>query len=88
MQELQLRWFTALQDAGGKGQTYQWVEAAVRLMRPLIAAIVMLTWADSHGFLFSTPDAETTSVDNFASAIGFYLFGDRSLFYAKKITAK
>jgi len=88
MQELQLRWFTALQDAGGKSQTYLWVEAAVRLMRPLIGAIVMLTWADSHGFLWNLAQADTESVDNFASAIGFYLFGDRSLFYAKKATAK
>jgi hypothetical protein len=26
----------------------------------------------------------TPEVDNFASAVGFYLFGERSLFYIKK----
>jgi hypothetical protein len=28
------------------------------------------------------------TVDNFAAAIGFYLFGDRTLFYSKKLSGK
>jgi hypothetical protein len=27
---------------------------------------------------------DSASVDNFAAAVGFYLFGDRTLFYARK----
>ena len=27
---------------------------------------------------------DSESVDNFAGAVGFYLFGDRTLFYARK----
>jgi hypothetical protein len=84
MQNLQLQWFKAVTDAGGSGITYQWVEAVKQLMRPTVAAIVILTWANQHGFLWSHAALDTGSVDNFASAIGFYLFGDRTLFYAKK----
>jgi hypothetical protein len=41
--------------------------------------IVLGTWA----YLELTNQSSTT-VPNFASAVGFYLFGDRTLFYAKK----
>jgi hypothetical protein len=34
-----------------------------------------------------TGDASDT-VSNFASAVGFYLFGDRTLFYARKGLSK
>jgi hypothetical protein len=48
-------------------------------MRPLIGLLVLSTWVYMHVAGIATPE-----VDNFASAVGFYLFGERSLFYIKK----
>lgn len=83
MRELDLRLFEAMNNAGGTNQSYLWVEAVVRLMRPVAAIIVMGTWAWSSISGDSTP-----AIDNFASAIGFYLFGDRTLFYSRKALVK
>ena len=49
----------------------------------MVAAIALGTWAFSH--TYGTPSSE---IDNFAAVIGFYLFGDRTLFYTKKALAK
>lgn len=84
MRELELKLFQAINAAGGSGPTYPWVEAVVRLMRPGVAAIVITTWAHAHGFLWSEAQISTESIDNFAAVIGFYLFGDRTLFYARQ----
>ena len=79
MKELDLNLFKAMNDAGGTNTSYLWVEAAVRLMRPVAAALVIGTWAVNSLSGIADP-----AVDNFAAAVGFYLFGDRTLFYAKK----
>lgn len=79
MREVDLRMFQAMNDAGGSNASYPWVDAIVRLMRPTVAVIVLGTWAFSK--LAGTP---SEAIDNFAAAIGFYLFGDRTLFYARK----
>ena len=79
MHQLDLDMFKAMNDAGGTNPSYPWVEAAVRLMRPAVAVIVLGTWATLK---LNTMDS--ASVDNFAAAVGFYLFGDRTLFYARK----
>ena len=79
MKQLDLELFQAMNDAGGTNPSYPWVEAAVRLMRPIVGIIVLVTWA----YLEMT-DSASESVSNFASAVGFYLFGDRTLFYARK----
>ena len=79
MRDVDLRMFEAMNNAGGTNASYPWVEAVVRLMRPTVAAIVLLTWAYSK--LAGFP---SDAIDNFAAAIGFYLFGDRTLFYARK----
>jgi hypothetical protein len=79
MKELDLRLFTAMNDAGGANPSYPWVEAAVRLMRPAVALVVLGTWATLK--LSGQP---SDAVDNFAAAVGFYLFGDRTLFYSRK----
>jgi hypothetical protein len=83
MREIDLRMFEAMNNAGGTNASYPWVDAVVRLMRPTVAAIVLGTWAYSK--LAGTP---SDAIDNFAAAIGFYLFGDRTLFYARKGMAK
>ena len=79
MRQLDLQMFEAMNNAGGSGQSYLWVEAIVRLMRPTVAALVLLTWAYSK--IYGEP---SEAIDNFAAAIGFYLFGDRTLFYSRK----
>jgi hypothetical protein len=48
-------------------------------MRPGVALIVLTTWAT-----LKLNGQSSESVDNFAAAVGFYLFGDRTLFYSKK----
>ena len=79
MRQTDLAMFQAMNNAGGSGTTYPWVEAVVRLMRPAVGAIVLGTWS----FMMLTGQ-ENPAVNNFASAVGFYLFGDRTLFYAQK----
>lgn len=79
MKELDVKLFEAINAAGQAAASYPQVEAIVRLMRPTVATAVIGTWA--YCKLNSIP---AESIDNFASAIGFYLFGDRTLFYAKK----
>jgi hypothetical protein len=80
MREVDLGFFKAMNEAGGANPSYPWVEAIVRLMRPTVTVMVLGTWA----YLELTNQPSTT-VTNFASAVGFYLFGDRTLFYAKKL---
>lgn len=84
MKELDVKHFEVLNAAGGTNASYPWVEAVVRLMRPGIAIAVIGTWAVCKlGSFNCGPE-----VDNFAAAIGFYLFGDRTLFYANKAAKK
>lgn len=79
MKQADIDMFKAINEAGGSNPSYLWVEAIVRLQRPLVAAIVLGTWA----YLKLTNQA-SEAVDNFAACIGFYLFGDRTLFYSRK----
>ncbi len=79
MRGMDLDFFKTMNDAGGTNPSYLWVEAIVRLMRPSVTMIVLGTWAYLELEGKSIPE-----VTNFASAVGFYLFGDRTLFYAKK----
>lgn len=79
MKQLDLEQFKAVNDAGGTNPSYPWVEAIVRLMRPSVGLIVLGTWS-----YMQLTNMSSLTVDNFAAAIGFYLFGDRTLFYANK----
>ena len=79
MKQVDLDLFKAMNEAGGSNPSYPWVEAIVRLMRPGVALIVLGTW--SYMKLSNMP---SDSVDNFVSCVGFYLFGDRTLFYSRK----
>lgn len=79
MRSLDMDMFKAMNEAGGANQSYPWVEAIVRMQRPFVAAVVLATWA---GMTLTNQSSE--SVNNFAAAIGFYLFGDRTLFYTRK----
>lgn len=80
MRNVDLEMFKAMNNVGASGgTTYPWVEAVVRLMRPAVGAIVLGTWA-----FMQLSGHDSPAVNNFASAVGFYLFGDRTLFYAQK----
>lgn len=81
MRTTDLEMFKVMNEAGSGSASYPWVEAVIKLMRPAVAISVLGTWGVAH---FYYPDsANISTVDNFASAIGFYLFGDRTLFYAR-----
>ena len=79
MRQFDLDMFKAMNEAGGSNPSYPWVEAVVRLQRPLVAAIVLGTWA-----VLKLSGQPSDAVDNFAAAVGFYLFGDRTLFYSRR----
>lgn len=83
MQNADVARFAAINSAAGSNPSYPWVEAIIRLQRPAVAAGVLVVWAlDRMG------PAPSGAVDNFAGAIGFYLFGDRTLFHAKAASIK
>jgi hypothetical protein len=83
MQRVDVERFAAINSAGGSNPSYPWVEAIVRLQRPAVALGVLVVWSvDRLG------PAPTGAVDNFAGAIGFYLFGDRTLFHLKSAVKK
>jgi len=79
MKQIDLDMFKAINEAGGTNPSYPWVEAIVRLMRPVVAIIVLGTWS-----YLKMNNQGSEGVDNFASCIGFYLFGDRTLFYSRQ----
>lgn len=72
--------FTAMNAAGGANPSYPWVEAVVRLQRPFVGAVVLSVWAVAE----LSAGGASQGVTNFAGAVGFYLFGDRTLFYVRK----
>jgi len=75
--------FKAMNEAGSAAPSYPWVEAIVRLQRPAVAAVALVTWAGQE---LTLPTGATPAVANFAAAIGFYLFGDRTLFHMRQAT--
>jgi len=79
MRQIELDTFKAMNEAGGANPSYPWVEAVVRLMRPAVALLVLGSWV-----ALTLQGQSSPTVDNFAAAVGFYLFGDRTLFYSKK----
>lgn len=74
---LDLEFFKAMQGGPGGGAP-AWVEAVRQLQRPAFAAAVVAVWAMQEATL---PGGASAGVQNMAAAVGFYLFGDRSLFY-------
>lgn len=79
MRSSDIEMFKAMNDAGGTNASYPWVEAIVRLQRPAVAVVAISVWAYASVAGISSP-----SIENFCAAIGFYLFGDRTLFYVRK----
>lgn len=56
IKQLDLDMFKALNEAGGSNPSYLWVEAIVRLQRPLVVAIALGAWAYTH--IIGTPSSE------------------------------
>lgn len=84
VKQFDLEYFRAVTQADQGGETYPWVEAIRKLQRPFVVASVLMTWAWLH--LSKPTGVDVGTVDNMASVIGFYLFGDRTMFYFKKGT--
>jgi hypothetical protein len=83
MKAVDLEFFKTLTQADSGGDTYPWVEAVRKLQRPFVTLAVLSTWA-----YCKTAGVAIEGVDNMAAAVGFYLFGDRSMFYIKKGASK
>lgn len=78
VQRLEVEKFVAINAAGGGGASFPWVEAVIRLQRPMVAGVALSVWAYTR-----VAGVPSEAVDNFAAAVGFYLFGDRTLFHAR-----
>lgn len=79
LRQLDVEQFKAMQ--GGEA-SYPWVAAVRSLQRPVFAAAVLGVWVWQ-----SSAGDVSADVANMAAAVGFYLFGDRTLFHMKS-TAK
>lgn len=78
MKQIDLDLFKAMNDTGGTA--YQWADTVVKMQRPVVAFVVLAVWV--YAILANVQNREP--IDNFAAAIFFYLFGDRTLTYARK----
>lgn len=76
LKKMDLDQWQAMQGAGET--SYPWVAAIRQLQRPLFVAGVLAAWCWQ-----SATGEPSATVANMASAVGFYLFGDRTLFYMK-----
>lgn len=79
IKETDLKMYQAITQADSGGETYKWVEAIRKMQRPFVVVVVLSAWAYCHAT--GTAGAE---IDNMASVIGFYLFGERTMFYMGK----
>lgn len=80
LSDQRLKMFQAMNNVGG--ESYPWVEAIIKLQRPLVVACVILAWSYIH--MTGPETADTSAIDNAAGIIGSYLFADRTLFYSQR----
>jgi hypothetical protein len=80
LQEADTRRLEALARLDTYGETYKWVNAVRALQRPVVVAAVMATYV---GVRFSL-DVMPEDLTAYASAITFYLFGDRANYHAQR----
>lgn len=88
LREADLKWFQAINEAGGTNPSYPWVEAIIRLQRPFVVLVTLITWALVYNNVVRAQPETVELVGSFARAVCFYLFGDRTLFYAQQSQAK
>ncbi len=83
LKDTDLKMYQAISQADSGGETYPWVEAVRKLQRPFVVVVVLSAWAYCHA-----TGAAGSEIDNMASVIGFYLFGERTMFYLGKGSGK
>lgn len=76
LKEIELQQWKEMQ--GGDAPSYLWVAAVRQLQRPVFVVGVLAVWLWQSG-----SGAAEVDVSNMLAAVGFYLFGDRTLFYSK-----
>lgn len=74
----------ALAALDQSGETYRWVNAVRALQRPVAVLLVLGSYVGARFTLDTMPDDLTS----FASAVTFYLFGERMNFHAKRGEAR
>lgn len=77
IRKLELEFYRELNKPGRS--SYKWVEAVLRLLRPVVVLVVLLLWC-----YMTTKGTDNETLNDFTSSIMFYLFGDRTLFYTKR----
>ncbi|OUV96696.1 MAG: hypothetical protein CBD02_04575 [Candidatus Pelagibacter sp. TMED142] len=82
LQEADTARLNALAALEQTGETYKWVEAVRALQRPTAVVIVLGCYTGARFALDVMPDDLVT----FASAVTFYLFGERTNMYARRYT--
>ena len=87
MRNADVTMFQTMNAAGGGLSSYAWVAAVVTLQRPFVATVALGVWAYAHTVTPVLPADAVAAIDNFAGAVGFYLFGDRTLFHAQRLAA-
>ena len=79
IQDKQIALFQAINAVGSTAESYRWVEAIIKLQRPFVVVCVLGLWAYTRA-----AGQPSEAVDNAASVVSFYLFGDRTLFYSRQ----
>lgn len=80
IQQIELEKFKAMQDTG-TDTGVPWANVLLRLQKPAYASLVLLIWAYQE---WAFPAGANDNVITFAQAIGFWLFGEKALFVARK----
>lgn len=84
MRQADVQLLQTINQAGGSGESYRWVNAVIQLQRPAVAAIALGVWAWQEAM---NPTGASEAAANFAATVGFYLFGDRTLFHIRRAAA-
>lgn len=75
LRELDLKQFGIMQTADSAGETYKWVEAIRKLQRPAVVIGLLVSFC-LH--------PESKDIASAFQAIGWYLFGERTIALAAK----
>lgn len=81
--DVDVRKLEALARLDAVGETSQWVADIRALQRPAVVAAVGLTWVYSAA-LTTMPPEKFALVSELASAVFFYLFGERVSLYMQR----
>jgi hypothetical protein len=71
MQALEIQRFQIMNDSAGAPQ---WVQAVIKMQRPIVAACCLSTWV-----YLKVTHVQDSDVQTMAQCVFFYLFGERTL---------